>query len=182
MKLFLNQCGADLISEDNRIIDFSCADMILVRGVSGSGKSALAGKIAMMINLMEETPLRGNAYVYSADSFFERAGEYKFNPRQLGQAHQSCLDGVSLCLDADCLPIVANTMTRQAEVQPYLDLLSSSRSAGYRNLFVIDMLTQYGNVHGVPDETVNRQKLRFVPCDKLKYPENLNVIAIQVTS
>ena len=52
--------------------------VIIMRGVSGSGKSTYIRK---------HYP---DAKIASADEFFMRGGEYRFNPQELGEAHQYC--------------------------------------------------------------------------------------------
>ena len=50
--------------------------LVLMRGLPGSGKSTLAKKIA------------GNqGVIYSTDDFFIVKGEYKYDPKMIGQYH-----------------------------------------------------------------------------------------------
>jgi len=54
------------------------ANLYLVRGLPGSGKSTFAR--ALSVNC------------YSADDFFTRDGVYDFDPRLIGNAHLECQD------------------------------------------------------------------------------------------
>lgn len=78
--------------------------VIILCGVSGSGKSTIAKEI-------------GSGYVVSADDFFMASGEYKFDPTMLPAAHGQCLRDFVGCLQYGCDTIVVdNTNTTMMEV------------------------------------------------------------------
>lgn len=117
----------------------------IVRGVPGSGKTTYCKKE------LHITP-------YEADDFFMVGGKYEFKPEQLAQAHKYCQTNVEWAMKSDTQYIaVANTFTRAWEIKPYLDL---AKVYGYE--VVIHTCTgNYQNVHGVPEEVINRMKERF---------------------
>lgn len=120
--------------------------LILFRGLPGSGKSSLAE------SLCNE--------VYSADMFFEKNGEYLFNPAQLKDAHKWCHAHVEYALDGEISTVgVANTFTQEWEMQPYFDL---AKKYGYRiSTIIVENRHGSENVHGVPAEKIEQMKNRF---------------------
>jgi predicted kinase len=120
----------------------------LIRGVPGSGKSTAAHYLA-----------NGNP-VFSADMWFEKEGEYKFNPAELGKAHENCRKTTEQAMLGEVSDIfVTNTFTREWEMAEYFKL---AQSYGY---FVFSLVVEnrHGekNVHGVPSDKVKEMKDRF---------------------
>jgi predicted kinase len=120
----------------------------LIRGVPGSGKSTAAHYLA-----------NGNP-VFSADMWFEKDGEYKFNPAELGKAHENCRKTTEQAMLGEVSDIfVTNTFTREWEMEEYFKL---AQSYGY---FVFSLVVEnrHGekNVHGVPSDKVKEMKDRF---------------------
>ena len=116
----------------------------IVRGHSGSGKSTLAKTL---------TP-----HVFEADDYFIKNGVYKFNPLQLEHAHTQCRRSVAIAMKNGISPIaVANTFTMFWEFAPYKALASKM---GYK-VQVHICTGNYPNVHGVPANVVEGQKIRF---------------------
>lgn len=111
----------------------------LIRGLPGSGKSTLAQQFA------SEGWLH-----YEADHFFERNGQYVFDPSLIGQAHQDCFDRTesSLCSGQDV--VVANTFVEQWEIAPYWAL-----ARRYDADFTVQECTgQFASIHGVPEKSL----------------------------
>ena len=126
--------------------------LYLIRGIPGSGKSTLARQLAY--------------YVFEADDYFNKDGEYVFVPADIGKAHEYCQRRVEEMMDIDgvggeqgaALSIaVSNTFTRLWEMQPYKDL---AKKYGY-TVFTILCQNDFGNVHGVPAGVVQRMKERM---------------------
>jgi predicted kinase len=121
--------------------------LIIVRGPSGSGKS---------------TWVKNNyptAKVCSADNFFMRNGEYKFNLQFLSQAHASCMGDVlaSLKLGRPVI-VVDNTNIRLWEIENYI---LAGELAGYDVSIFTTMPTSLTaeelalrNTHGVSVEII----------------------------
>ncbi len=98
-----------------------------------------------------------------------RTGEYKFDPKLLGEAHADCLSRfVQAVKERKHRIILANTSTRYWE---YCNYTAISEMVGYTTV-VADMvpatvkeikLCADRNVHGVDAATVAAQTLRFTP-------------------
>jgi predicted kinase len=122
--------------------------LYLIRGIPGSGKSTLARQLAH--------------YVFEADDYFKKDGEYVFVPADVGKAHEACQRRVEAMMDIDgtgenSTIAVSNTFTRLWEMQPYKDL---AKKYGY-TVFTILCQNDFGNVHGVPAGVVQRMKERM---------------------
>lgn len=117
--------------------------LYIVRGLPGSGKSTYAKTLGVP--------------VYEADMYFERDGEYKFDPTKLHAAHQWCQRKVfKELLDMEDVA-VSNTFTTLKEMQPYVDY---AKTLGVK-IVVIECTGNYGNVHGVPPEKLAQMKARW---------------------
>ncbi len=118
--------------------------LFLVRGLPGSGKSTLAAHHENWDHRVLETDM------FQVD---ER-GNYKYDPEKLTWAHEQCLAKTIEFLDQGFDVTVANTFTRLWEMAPYLEIPNV-------DIVVIEMKTQYKNVHGVPDEKVEMMRRRW---------------------
>ena len=119
--------------------------LYIVRGLPGSGKSSLAKKVSES--------------VYSADDFFtNKKGEYNFNAKLLGKAHEWCWGKVrdAMFIGANAVA-VANTFTQAWEAEKYYQL---AEEYGY-SVFVIECQNDFGNVHDVPQESIDAMKERW---------------------
>jgi len=119
--------------------------LYIVRGLPGSGKSSLAKKVSES--------------VYSADDFFtNKKGEYNFNAKLLGKAHEWCWGKVrdAMFIGANAVA-VANTFTQAWEAEKYYQL---AEEYGY-SVFVIECQNDFGNVHDVPQESIDAMKQRW---------------------
>jgi predicted kinase len=115
--------------------------LTLVRGVSGSGKSTYAKSLGIPAH-------------FEADMYFYKDGEYRFNPRQLGDAHAWCRAMTEQHLRANHDVVVSNTFIKKWEIQPYIDL-ANELGIPYE---VVELKTSYGNIHGVPEEKIKQMQ------------------------
>lgn len=121
--------------------------LIIIRGVSGSGKTTFAETFKLTH--------------FEADEYFVRPDcTYDFNPRLLKNAHEWCYSCVRGTLEWSQNVIVANTFTRLWEMQKYIDLAKEFDA----ELVVYRCVGRYQNVHGVPEAKVDEMLKRFEDC------------------
>jgi len=90
--------------------------------------------------------------------YFERPdGVYDFNPKLIPNAHQWCYQQTIWHLDKLYSVIVSNTFTRKWEYQEYIDYCKE-HNIPYE---VITCTGNYQNVHGVPQETIEKMRQRW---------------------
>ena len=126
-------------------------ELLLIRGLPGSGKTTMARKFAEA------------GYVHcEADQYFEVGGEYRFDPAKLRAAHDDCLRRAIAAMDAGHSVVVANTFTRRWEMELYL------RAAKRRgiNVRIIEATGNWPNVHGVPEDAIERMRARWELIDE----------------
>lgn len=129
-------------------------DLILLRGLPGSGKSTL-GEIIL------QTTQQQIPDVLSADNLFiNDKGEYNFDPTKLKEAHNICQQKCAERMRLEFSKIVvANTFTQEWEMKPYFEMAERYR---YR-LHCIIVENRHGNknIHDVPDDKIQIMKDRF---------------------
>ena len=131
------------------------SQLILIRGLPGSGKSQLASTLWYDSFLQKET-----AEWCETDDYFTKEGRYKFNPQQLGDAHDWCQKRAAKAMqESTTTVIVSNTFTQLWELQPYLDM---AKAYDY-TIQVLHCEGNFGSVHGVPEETIRKMKARWEP-------------------
>jgi len=125
--------------------------LYMIRGLPGSGKSTLAMKLC------------GRDF-HEADQYFMGPEGYQFNPAKLKEAHEACRKAVEADMNFG-LPVVgvSNTFTQEWELKPYLELAAKY---GYK-VFVINCENDFGNVHNVPQESIERMAARWEPMHPL---------------
>ena len=117
--------------------------LFLVRGLPGSGKSTLAKEIADV--------------VFEADMFFYTTPyTYQYDASKIKDAHDWCHKQTTKALQANIPKVaVANTFVKRWEMDFYRAL------ASFYNYKVIEVTMSgqlYPNVHGVPNETIERMR------------------------
>jgi predicted kinase len=130
--------------------------VIIMRGVSGAGKSTVALKLAEDAVSRQET-----AQICSADYFFLDINDaYQFDGSKLGDAHKDCLSDFLIAVEDDVdLVIVDNTNINVEDMAPYVAL---GELYGYEvEILQVDTpasVAMKRNVHGVPDKSVLRME------------------------
>ena len=131
-------------------------DLILVRGVSGAGKSTIAD---MMDWLGHRT------VSFSTDDMFMVDGNYEFDPSLLGENHAATVQKVRDVMIARYevkIPetiIVHNTFTQEREMKPYFEL---AEDFNWRvHTIIVENRHGSKSIHDVPDDVVKAQKERF---------------------
>lgn len=129
-------------------------DLILLRGVPGSGKTTAAEVILRCV--------RGdNPDVLSADNFFmSEKGIYNFDATKLKEAHNDCLLKCAERMKNEFSRIVvANTFTEEWEMEKYFEIAERYK---YRvHTLIVENRHGGTNIHGVPVEKVNQMRDRF---------------------
>jgi predicted kinase len=129
-------------------------ELILLRGLPGSGKTTLA-KIILQLRSTEEPE------VLSADDFFEdKEGDYNFDPTKLKEAHNYCQFRCSERMRQQKAKIVvANTFTQEWEMDEYFKM---AERYNYRvHTVIVENRHGNENVHGVPEDKLQQMKNRF---------------------
>ena len=129
------------------------AQVIVLQGVSGSGKSSYCKNLA-------------SNFVFSADDYFMQSGVYKFNPAQLGDAHSYCFRNFVVYLqqwaDSDKVLVVDNTGTTAVEIAPYMALAAAYNVPAKIVTIECDLeLAFKRNQHNVPMKTILKQAARI---------------------
>jgi len=121
-------------------------ELILVRGIPGSGKSTFAKLI-------------GGEHI-ETDMFFMKNGEYVFDASKLKEAHLWCQTRCRLSMATKTPKIViSNTFTQDWEMSEYIDLAEKFK---YKVHTVIVENRHGGiDIHNVPKETITKMKDRF---------------------
>lgn len=120
--------------------------MILVRGLPGSGKTTIAKNLIGWYMHVE------------ADMFWVNdQGVYEFDAKRVGEAHTWCQNRVYELLAAGFDVVVSNTFTTKREMEYYFVMARDFDCVPQ----VILCQGQYGSVHNVPQEAVDRMTARF---------------------
>lgn len=128
--------------------------LLLVRGVSGAGKSSFVKTMAKM-HFASPSYLHYEADMY----FYDSLGRYNFDRNKLHKAHEWCQQKTLEALEDNRCVIVSNTSTTEAEVKVYQDI---AKKAGAEFVSIIVENRHNGvSVHNVPEHALSRQKQRF---------------------
>lgn len=124
------------------------AKLTLVRGCPGSGKSTWAKKYAAEIG----------AEHYEPDEFFVNSdGVYVFDRNKLGRYHELNRIRTSKALTEGRDVVVSNTLTTRKEINEYVNI---AKRVGC-TVEVFRSNADFGNVHGVPPETLAAMRGRM---------------------
>lgn len=174
----------------------------ILSGIPGSGKStwwkeeirrsALWGSFVTVEHFTKkyagEHPITGKKEaigIVSADHYFMRDGEYKFDPSKLSAAHGECLLGfmrllmtdLDFCDAEDGHVIVDNTNTTVLEIAPYMAIASAHNVPVTLHTFkCVPKVGAERNKHGVSlqgcvrmAENIERRDEEFPPFWRFKH-------------
>lgn len=126
-------------------------ELILLRGLPGSGKTTLAGVLS------EE----GQYPVFSVDDYFtDENGHYEFRFQENHLAYKHCEESVRLAMQQESRKIIVhNTFTLEWEMEPYFKLATEQN---YR-VHVATVENRHGNanIHDIPEEQVERMRTKY---------------------
>ncbi len=133
--------------------------LILVRGISGSGKSTFAKKLK---GILETTKHR--VVHYETDDYFMNDGVYKFNTDNVHKFHTENQKRTFDALNNPYIDvvIVSNTFVKLWELKPYMEYALNNNV----KVLVYEMEQEFKNKHDVPKEHIERMKNRFTSKEK----------------
>ena len=120
-------------------------ELILIRGLPGSGKTTMA-----------KTQYPDHIH-FEADQYFEKDGEYLFRPHLIKDAHEQCQNNTRRALGRGRDVVVANTFTQKWEMEPYHRMAVANGAT----VKVIEATGKFKNIHGVPDEVIEKMRNRW---------------------
>lgn len=118
--------------------------LILIRGLPGSGKSTIAKQLAGFEH-------------YEADMFHMKNGEYCFQSDKVKDAHNWCKQETFNALVCGKNVVVSNTFTRYWEMQDYFEM---AKTFGIKPLVIVAN-GDFENVHNVPKEVIEAMRNRW---------------------
>ncbi|TNN86586.1 NEDD4-binding protein 2-like 2 [Liparis tanakae] len=133
-------------------------DLILMRGLPGSGKSTLA---------RERLSAHPNGLILSTDDYFGYRDGYRYDPDNLGAAHEWNLNRARDAMQAGRSPIIIDNTNVQAwEMKPYVKM---AMEKGYKVDFCEPETSwkcdpyelERRNKHSVPQEKIAQMMARF---------------------
>lgn len=113
--------------------------LILVRGLPGSGKSTFARRILAM----SDFDTADNTTHIEADMFHYVNGEYKYKQSNLRYAHLWCQSITACALHKGRDVIVSNTFTTFDEIYPYIKIAKDFDV----EVIIIECDSEYENTH-----------------------------------
>ena len=128
--------------------------LLLVRGVSGAGKSSFVKTISKM-NFASPSYLHYEADMY----FYDSLGRYNFDRNKLHKAHEWCQQKTLEALEDNRCVVVSNTSTTEAEVKTYQDI--AKKACAEFVSIIVENRHNGVSVHNVPEQTIEQQKRRF---------------------
>ncbi len=139
--------------------------IILTKGLPGSGKSSFIKNELAPLCKERHLPY----IVCSADHLFENeAGEYKFDHKRIGAAHEACylkffnvITGEHSCPN-DSVIVIDNTASQNFEISPYIALATLHGDEHLILEFPCDVETSIKrNIHNVPEGAIRAMSKRW---------------------
>lgn len=123
--------------------------LVLIRGLPGSGKSTIAKALC-----------RAGFSWFEADTYhLNDEGDYCFDPANAKAAHEWCQQETRKALENGDRVVVSNTFTMLWEMEPYFEM---ARKFGIEPN-VLEAKGSWQNVHSVPAEVMDKMRERWEP-------------------
>ena len=126
-------------------------ELILLRGLPGSGKTTLAGVLSEY----------GKYPVFSVDDYFtDENGRYEFRFQENHLAYKQCEECVKTAMQQGSEKILLhNTFTQEWEMEPYFKLAAAN---DYRvHVVTVENRHHGNNIHEIPEDHVERMRSKF---------------------
>ena len=124
-------------------------ELIILRGIPGSGKSSFAELLKPM-----------GAFIIAADDFHMVDGVYDWKPERVKWCHTLCRNTVEAEMhSSNPMIVVHNTFTTEKEMKPYFEL--ATRYGYLVRSLVVENRHGNKNIHNVPDSTLDAMIGRF---------------------
>lgn len=160
--------------------------LILIRGLPGSGKTTLASKIieSMSELVSDKDSISPGEFLVEADHYRMVNGEYRHDDAQNSLAHDWCLSEAFRRLQREQQPfvVVANVFTLRSYVFLYvetarkLEVKVSILESDQAHLEPSELANRtIGNGHHVPEEVIERMLLQWEPISQ----EEVNILTGQ---
>ncbi len=127
-----------------RISEVDQAQLVVIRGLPGSGKTTLAKQIAKLGFVHHET-----------DHYFDSEHGYLHDESSLPEAHAWCIKAVSDSLLSGARVVVSNVSHLAYHVERFVELAE--------RVVVIELTGNHGSVHDVPADRLEAMKLSWEP-------------------
>ncbi len=128
--------------------------LVLIRGLPGSGKSTMAKALA-----------RAGFEHFEADTYhLNNEGDYCFDRAKAKAAHEWCQQETRKTLERGKQVVVSNTFTQLWEMAPYFDM---AKALGIEPN-VLEAKGNWQNVHDVPAEVMEHMRARWEPLSNAK--------------
>lgn len=138
--------------------------LIIIRGVQGSGKTTLAKWIVEATKVHGGDITKPGLYIpsydhFEADMYFINpvSGEYKWVGEEIGKAHRWCEWAVNNAMGKGRNVIVSNTFIKKEDYKVYEEMAQQHEYS----IQIIVCQGRFENIHNVPEEKVEQKRKQF---------------------